>query len=97
MLRRLLSNVHVRLHRPRAGQIKRLLQRGIHAREHVHVLQVGAQTLELDRGPHLELKHACRVVCPLVEHVRGGLVSVLRGFDIFAVVPERDLKSHVSF
>ena len=93
VVRCLLADVHVSPHMPSRWQTECLLQLRIETWEHVHVLQVGTETLKLDGCPNLELEHAAGVVGPLVEHVGCGLVGVLRRLDVLAVVPEGDLKS----
>lgn len=87
----LLAKVEVSLELPVLGDGEELLEGGLDGRDDVHVLQVGAEALELQGGPDEDLVNAAGVLRPLGEHVRRGLVRVLGLLDGVAGLPEDDL------
>ena len=91
MVRRLAANVHIRFERVILRQIPFLLDSRLSSREHIHMLQVSTETLQLERNPKLDLSHARGMLGPLGEHVRGRFVGFAGFFDRALFLPEGDL------
>ena len=77
---------------PVAGRdVEELLEGLLNRGDAVHVLQVGAETLELQGSPDEELVHAGGVLAKGLEHVGKGGVRLLRLFGDVGVLPENNL------
>ena len=91
MVGRLVTVVEVSLELPLSGDLGELLDGSLAGRDGVQVLEVGANTLELEGGPDEDLVNTVGMVTPLAEHVGGGLVSLAGLLDGVLVLPEEDL------
>lgn len=87
----LVAVVEVGLELVGSRDIEELLEGLLDRRDGVQVLEVGAETLKLERGPDEDLVHAGSVVAPFAEHVGRGSVSLLSLLGDGSVLPEDDL------
>ena len=87
----LVAEVEVGLELVVVGDAEELPDGGLDGGDGSHVLEVGAQALDLEGGPDEDLGDAAGVVGPLLEHVGGRLVCLLRGLDGLTTVPEENL------
>lgn len=60
-------------------------------RNSIHVLQVGAQSLQFQGSPDKDLVDALTVITPLAKHVAGRLVCLRSLFGRLATLPEEYL------
>lgn len=77
---------------PRLGNVQELLDGILDGGKGVDVLQVGAETLELQRRPDEDVVDALGMLAPLLEHVSGGGVRSLGLLNGGGILPEDDLR-----
>ena len=73
------------------GNAEQLLDGSLSWGNSVHVLEVGADTLDMEGAPNEDLVHTAGDIGPFGEHVGGGFVGLTRLLDSLAALPEQDL------
>lgn len=94
MVLRLVTVVQVSLKAVVIRHVEELLQRSLDGWDGLHVLEIGAESLQLQRSPHQNLRNTSGVFAKLTENVSGGWVLLAGLLDSVATLPEDDLFKH---